>query len=139
MLITFIHTPPAQNSSVKYMMEVEEECVSFVNCTGSNFITNWTENNCVNNEGTTSYGSPYMAQNLRYLAFSSIGIMAIICVLVNVLILSSFLYVVTCKTRIKKKFLRAEFSYMQEPIFPLVCHLSVCDILYCLFGFLMIG
>ena len=77
MLINFIHTPPAQNSSVNYMMEVEEECVSFVNCTGSNFITNWTENNCVNNEGTTSYGSPYMAQNLRYLAFSSIGIMAI--------------------------------------------------------------
>ena len=109
MLITFIHTPPAQNSSVKYMMEVEEECVSFVNCTGSNFITNWTENNCVNNEGTTSYGSPYMAQNLRYLAFSSIGIMAIVCVLVNVLILVSFLYVV-----------------------------SVCNIFYCFFGFLII-
>ena len=107
--------------------EVELACVSFINCTGSNFLTNWTENNCIYKIG--------LAPNLRYLALSSIGIVAIVGVLANILILSSFLYVVTCKARIKKKFLRVEFSYMQEPIFPLVFNLSICDLIYCSFSF----
>ena len=133
---SLLHTLATHSSSVTMEEEVEQECVNFVNCTGSNYIKNWTENNCVNNGGTL--GSPYMDHNLRYLALTSIGVVAIIVVLANVLILSSFLYVVICKTRIKRKFLRAEFSYMQDPIFPLVCLLSVCDLIYCSFGFLMI-
>merc|ERR1712227_950342 len=109
--------------------EVGLECVNFINCTGTNFITNWTENNCVY-KGVVTH-------NLRYLALSCTGIVAIVGVLANILILSSFLYVVTCKARIKKKFLRVEFSYMQEPIFPLVFNLSICDLIYCSFSFPM--
>ena len=116
--------------SVTMEEEVGLECVNFINCTGSNFITNWTDNNCVYKGGVT--------HNLRYLALSCTGIVAIVGIIANILILSSFLYVVTCKTRIKRKFLRVEFSYMQEPIFLLVCHLSVCDLIYCSFGVPMI-
>ena len=104
---------------------MELECINFVNCTGSNFIRNWTEKNCVSKEGSA------------YLAMAVKGVAAIIGVVGNILVLSSFLYVVTCKSRIQRKFLRSEFSYMKEPIFLLVCHLSVCDLIYCSFGILM--
>ena len=106
--------------------KVDPGCVNFVNCTGSNLITNWTESNCVNREGVN--------KDLKYLSLSVIGVAAIVGVLANVLVLSSFLYVATCKSRIKRKFLRAEFSYLKEPIFLLVSHLSVCDLIYCSFG-----
>ena len=114
--------------SVTMEEELELECVNFINCTGSNFITNWTENNCLHKN----------AHSFKYLTLPLIGGASIIGILVSIILLSSFLYVVACKSRIKRKFLREEFSYMQEPMFLLVCHLSVCDLIYCSVCFPMI-
>ena len=55
-------------------------------------------------------------------------------VVANTLTLLSFLYVVTCSQRIRKKFGRTRLTYMRQPIFLLICHLSICDLLYCLEG-----
>ena len=101
-----------------------QRCFNYENCTGSNYIPNWTENHCV----------PQSVQEIRDVSLSVIGVVGIIGVAANVIVLSAFLYVISCKTGLSRRFISREFSYMRQPIFVLICHLSVCDLLYCLVG-----
>ena len=101
-----------------------QRCYNYINCTGSDYITNWTEKNCVPN-------SVKEIQNISLLVISVVGVLG---VAINVLVLSAFLYVMMCKNRITRKFIGREFTYMRQPLFVLICHLSICDILYCLVG-----
>ena len=101
-----------------------QRCFNYENCTGSSFVPNWTEQFCV----------PQSVQEIRNVSLSVIGVVGIIGVAANVIVLSAFLYVISCKTRLTRRFIGREFTYMRQPIFVLICHLSICDLLYCLVG-----
>ena len=98
--------------------------VKVIPTTGSGYIRNWSEIHCV----------PTSVSDFRSLWLSVIGAVETIGILANTLVLLSFLYVITCTKRIRRKFGRTRLTYMRQPIFILVCHLSTCDLLYCLVG-----
>merc|ERR1712107_300037 len=100
------------------------QCTAYPNCTSSDYVQGWSEENCI----------PSSIKNIRLVSLSIIGIVGIVGVIANATVLSSFLYVNIFKERIRKIFGRDRFSYMNEPIFLLICHLSFCDLLYCLIG-----
>ena len=77
---------------------------------------------------------PASVAGFRSLYLPVIGVVETIGIVANSLVLLSFLYVITCTKRIRRKFGRTRLTYMRQPIFILVCHLSTCDLLYCLEG-----
>ena len=104
-----------------------ESCHYYVNCTGDSggsFISgNWTDRDCL----------PKSLYDLKLVSLSLSSAVAGVSIMANVVALSSFLYLVLCRRRIKRKFIR-EFSFINQPVFLLVCHLCVCNLLYCLVG-----
>ena len=77
---------------------------------------------------------PASVAGFRSLYLPVIGAVEAIGIVANSLVLLSFLYVITCHKRIMRKFGRTRPAFMGQPIFILVCHLSICDLLYCLVG-----
>ena len=100
-----------------------ESCTSFIDCTGSNFIPNWTEICC----------QPESVKSVRFIVLPIIGIVGVIGIISNLITISTFLYLYFFQKRIKTVF-KQEFSIVKDPIFFFLLHLSVCDLLYCFIG-----
>ena len=113
------------------MDTTNEVCLGFVadpynsysNCTGSGFISNWTEFCC----------QPLAVQEMRYLMLPVIGVVGIVGVICNIITIITFIYLCCFQERIKMKF-GHEFSMVRDPVFYLILHLSVCDLLFCICG-----
>ena len=60
----------------------------------------------------------------------TIGIVGTVC---NILTISTFTYLYLFPVRIKRKF-GQEFVITRDPVFLLILHLGLCDLLYCLEG-----
>ena len=102
---------------------VPQSCTPFINCTGSEFISNWTEFCC----------QPEAVKNTRYWMLSIIGMVGVVGTFCNILTICTFGYLYFFPVRIKKKF-GQEFAMTKDPVFLLILHLSLCDLLYCLSG-----
>ena len=102
---------------------VPQSCTSFINCTGSEFISNWTDACC----------QPEGVRSTRYWMLSIVGTIGIVGTLCNILTISTFMYLYVFPERIKRKFGR-EYSMTKDPAFLLILHLSFCDLLYCVSG-----
>ena len=100
-----------------------EPSVSYTNCTGSGFISNWTVFCC----------QPLVAKDWRYPMLSLIGIVGIVGVVCNIITIITFMYLCCFKERIKSKF-GHDFSMVEDPVFYLILHLSLCDLFFCTFG-----
>ena len=98
-------------------------CLSWINCTSTGYIANWTEQSC----------QPEPVKRYKHLMLTSLGIVGIVDISLNLLVLSTFLYLYFCKDRIKQKFYR-EFSLTNNPLIILVSHLCFCDLLYAFVG-----
>lgn len=98
-------------------------CLSWANCTSTGYIANWTEQNC----------QPESVKRSKDLMLTSLGIVGIAGFSLNVLVLSTFLYLYFCKNRIRRKFNR-EFSLTSNPLIVLFSHLCFCDLLYACVG-----
>ena len=119
-------------------------CLSWVNCTSTRYIANWTEQSCqpepvkrYKHLMLSSLGETLSA--LKIYKFYSIfttnnpGIVGIIDCSLNLLVLSTFIYLHFCKNRIRRKFNR-EFSLTNNPLIILVSHLCFSDLLYACVG-----
>eukprot|EP00092_Neocalanus_flemingeri_P021312 GFUD01023099.1.p1 GENE.GFUD01023099.1~~GFUD01023099.1.p1 ORF type:complete len:371 (-),score=49.39 GFUD01023099.1:60-1172(-) len=102
---------------------VPQTCTSYTNCTGSGFISNWTEFCC----------QPESVKSTRYWMLSIIGTVGSLGTVCNILTISTFMYLYFFPQRIKKKF-GEEFFMSKDPAFFLILHLSFCDLLYCVCG-----
>ena len=110
--------------AVQWYLSKHLHFIELFSTAGSGYIRNWSEIHCV----------PSSVSDFRSLYLPVIGVVETIGILANTLVLLSFLYVITCTKRIRRKFGRTRLTYMRQPIFILVCHLSTCDLLYCLVG-----
>ena len=99
-------------------------CVSFTNCTQSQFIVSWTEGCC----------QPKPLQDLRILILFFIGTIGIVGVICNAVTLSTFFYLFICNKRIKLLYNQDFDSITQDPVFFFIFNLLTCDFLYCLIG-----
>ena len=102
---------------------VPQACPSFINCTGSQFIPNWTDVCC----------QPESVKDTRYWMLSIVGVVGIAGTICNIITISTFVYLYFFSARIKKKF-GLEFGLTKDPVFLLILHLSFCDLLYCVSG-----
>ena len=100
------------------------KCEVYINCTATDYIPGWSEQNCV----------PESVKEVRDVSLVVFAIVEIIGIVLNTIVIAAFLYVLTCQRRIRRKFLRDEFTFTRKPLFVLFCHLSICDLLYCIFG-----
>ena len=101
-----------------------QPCVSYTNCTMSDFIMNWTEHCC----------QPEAVKDSRIAMLIVIGFVGIAGTICNILTISSFCYVYFFHSRIKRKFGQEFKMITDDPVFFLILHLSFCDFLYCVFG-----
>ena len=102
---------------------VPQPCISYANCKASGFIANWTEFCC----------QPQKVKENQYWMLSVIAVVGIVGTVCNIIAIFTFLYLYVFPERIKKKF-GQEFSMTKDPVFFLILHLSVCDLLYCISG-----
>ena len=102
---------------------VPDPCTSYTNCTGSGYVSNWTEFCC----------QPQRVRNTKYWMLSVIGIVGIIGTICNIITISTFVYLYCFAERIKRKFSQ-EFTMTSDPVFFLILHLSFCDLIYCVIG-----
>ena len=100
-----------------------DPCLSYSNCTQSDYIGNWTEICC----------QPEEVKDSRYFMLSVIGGVATVGAVCNFITISTFIYLYCFPERIKKKFCQ-EFSMIKDPVFFLILNLSICDFLYCVIG-----
>ena len=98
-------------------------CYSYKNCTGSEFVSNWTEFCC-------QPPSVRSSRPLMLFVIVGVGTVGTVC---NFITISSFIYLYCFSKRIKKKF-GQEFTMIKDPVFFLVLNLSICDFLYCVIG-----
>ena len=101
-----------------------QPCISYTNCTMSGFIHNWTEYCC----------QPESVKSTRTVILSVIGFVGITGTVCNIITISSFFYLYFFNQRIKRKFGQDFKSITEDPVFFLILHLSICDLLYCVFG-----
>ena len=99
------------------------KCEVYINCTATDYIPGWSEQ-CV----------PESVKEVKDVSLVVFAIVEIIGIVLNTIVIAAFLYVLTCQRRIRQKFLRDEFTLTRKPLFVLFCHLSICDLLYCIFG-----
>ena len=103
-----------------------KHCISFVNCTGSSFIPNWTDRCC----------QLQSVKDARVWILSIIGIISTVGTKCNILTISTFAYLYFFPQRIRRKF-GQEFSMTRDPAFLLILHLSFCDTVWLVY--LLIG
>ena len=116
---------------IKYMEDqpsvcdgfVPDPCFSYTNCTGSDYVSNWTEFCC----------QPQAVKNTRIWMLFVIGVVGMVGTVCNIITISTFTYLYCFANRIKRQF-NQEFTMTSDPVFFLILHLSLCDLLYCVIG-----
>ena len=103
---------------------VPDPCVDYPNCTGSGFIPGWTEQCC----------QPESVKNTREVMLSVIGVVFIVGTICNVITIITFIYLCCFPERIRRKFGQEFTMLVKDPVFYLIFHLSICDLLCCIFG-----
>jgi len=97
---------------------------SYTNCTGSGEINLTLQRHCCLPSDVRSMG-------LLYTSF--VGIIDITGIVCNIFTIITFGYLCCFTERIKNKY-NHYFSMVQDPVFYFILHLSVCDLLFCIFG-----
>ena len=103
------------------------KCEVYINCTATDYQEGWSEKYCV----------PDTVKEVRDVSLVVFAIVEIIGIVLNSIVIAAFAYVLTCQTRIRRMFIRDikdKFTFTRNPLFVLFCHLSICDLLYCVFG-----
>ena len=101
-----------------------DPCISYTNCTGSDFVRNWTEHCC----------QPGSIRNIKVYILSVIGCVGAIGIICNTINFFTFIYLFCCKKRIKHKFGQDFSMITEDPVVFLILHLGLCDLLYCVIG-----
>ena len=102
---------------------VPQPCISYINCTMTEFRPNWTEFCC----------QPTSVRNTRSFMLSVLGIVIFTGTVCNIITILTFFYLYFFPQRIKRKF-NQEFTMTEDPVFLLILHLSICDFLHCIAG-----
>ena len=100
------------------------QCLSYTNCTGSDFVQNWTEHCC----------QPQSIRKARHVILPVIGCIEVIGIVCNIIAILTFIYLYCFPKRIKRKFNQEFPALTEDPVFFLILHLSFCDLLYCIIG-----
>ena len=72
-------------------------------------------------------------KNTRIWMLFVIGVVGMVGTVCNIITISTFTYLYCFANRIKRQF-NQEFTMTSDPVFFLILHLSLCDLLYCVIG-----
>ena len=122
------HYQPAVPSKMSVPKMIRDVCENFVpqlciSNISTGFMSNCTEFCC----------QPLPVRNASVYMLSIIGIVGIIGTIFNIMTICTFLYLYYFPLRIKRKF-NQEFTMTEDPVLFLILHLSLCDLLHCIFG-----